>query len=41
VTRFESALGIGYALDRPGCDRLGNPLDLVPAEVAQAEQLAE
>jgi len=37
VTRLEAALGIGYGLDRPRCDGLGNPLDLVPAEVAQTE----
>src|SRR5262249_38784573 len=39
--RLEAALGIGYALDRPRRDRLGNPLDLVPAEVAQTKQIAE
>src|SRR5215831_17534187 len=32
--RLEAALGIGYALHHPRCDRLGNTLDLVPAEVA-------
>jgi hypothetical protein len=35
VDRLEAALGIGYALDRPRCDRLGNTLNLVPAEVTQ------
>src|SRR6266567_3338867 len=39
--RLEAALGIGYALDRPRCDRLGNTLDLLPAEVTQMEQIAE
>src|SRR6516162_5215429 len=39
--RLEAALGIGYPLDRPRCDRLGNTLDLVPAEVAQAEHIAK
>jgi hypothetical protein len=39
--RLEAALGIGYALDRPRCHRLGNTLDLVPAEIAQTEQIAE
>src|SRR5262249_30784999 len=39
--RLEAALGIGYALDSPRRDRLGNTLDLVPAEVAQTEQIAE
>src|SRR5919198_1451061 len=41
VDRLEAALGIGYALDRPRCDRLGNTLDLVPAEVTQMKQIAE
>src|SRR5262245_33256143 len=41
ANRLEAALGIGYALDHPRCDRLGNILGLVPAEVAQTEQIAE
>ena len=32
---------IGHALDRPRCDRLGNTLDLVPAEVTQMKQIPE
>src|SRR6266481_1481876 len=40
VDRLEAALGIGYALDRPR-DRLGNTLNLVPAEVTQMKQIAE
>ena len=32
VDRLEAALRIGYALDRPRGDRLGNTLDIVPAE---------
>ena len=32
---------VGYALDRPRCDRLGNTLDFVPAEVTQMKQIAE
>jgi len=39
--RLEAALGIGYAFDRPRCDRLGNTLDLVPPKVAQTEQIPE
>src|SRR5262249_57287910 len=39
--RLETAFRIGYALDRPRRDRLGNTLDLVPPEVAQTEQIAE
>jgi hypothetical protein len=39
--RLEAALGIGYALHRPRCDRLGNTLDLVAAEVTQTEQIAK
>ena len=39
--RLEAALGIGHALDRPRRDRLGNTLDLVPAEVTQTKQIAE
>src|SRR5215468_4358371 len=39
--RLEAALGIGYALDRPCRDRLGNTLELVRAEVAQTEQITE
>src|SRR5262249_23908877 len=39
--RLEAALGIGHALDRPGRDRLGNTLELVPAEVTQTKQIAE
>ena len=39
--RLEAALGSRHALDRPRRDRLGNTLDLVPAEVAQTEQIAE
>src|SRR5262249_11265534 len=38
---FEAALGIGYALDRPRCDWLGNTLDLMPAKIAQTEQITE
>jgi len=41
ANRLEATLGIGYPLDHPRCDRLGNTLDLVPAEVAQTEQIAE
>src|SRR5262249_60303913 len=39
--RLETALGSRYALDRPRRDRLGNTLELMMAEVAQAEQIAE
>ena len=39
--RLEAALGSRDALDRPRRNRLGNPLDLVPAEVAQTEEIAE
>src|SRR5262249_23073458 len=39
--RLEAALGSRHALDRPRCDRLGNTLNLVPAEVAQTKQIAE
>ena len=39
--RLETALGGRHALDRPRRDRLGNTLDLVQAEVAQTEQIAE
>jgi hypothetical protein len=35
--RLEAALGSRHAFDRPCRDGLGNPLDLVPAEVAQTE----
>src|SRR5262249_47918531 len=34
---LEAALGSRHALDRPRRHRLGNTLDLVPAEVAQTE----
>src|SRR5262249_17675142 len=39
--RLEAALGSRHALDHPRRDRLGNTLDLVLAEVAQTEQIAE
>src|SRR5262249_47843653 len=39
--RLEAALGSRHALHSPRRDRLGNPLDLMPAEVAQTEQIAE
>src|SRR5262249_20228708 len=39
--RLEAALGSRHALDRPRRHRLGNTLDLVPAEVAQTEQIAK
>ncbi len=39
--RLEAALGGRHALDRPRSDRLGNTLDLVLAEVAQTEEIAE
>src|SRR5215468_7840241 len=35
ANRLEAAFGIGYALDRPCRDRLGDTLELVRAEVAQ------
>src|SRR5262249_16837095 len=38
---LEATLGVRNTLDRPRCDRLGKALDLVPAEVAQTEQIAE
>jgi hypothetical protein len=39
--RLEPALCYGDALDRKGLDRLGEPLDRLPAEVAQPEQVAD
>src|SRR5262249_40326833 len=39
--RLEAALGIGNALDCPRRHWLGDTPDLVPAEVAQTEQIAE
>src|SRR6476620_7118224 len=41
VDRLEADLGSRHALDRPRGDRLGNTLDLVPAEVTQMKQIAE
>ena len=41
ATRLEAALGSQQTLDRPCRDRPGNTLDLVLAEVAQTEQIAE
>src|SRR5260370_41233105 len=41
MDRLEAALGIGYALDGPRCDRLGNTLNLVSAEGTQMKQIAE
>jgi hypothetical protein len=38
---LEAALSIRYALNRPRGDRIGNTLDLVPAEVPQTEQIAD
>ena len=38
--RFEAALGCRHPRDRPGLDRLGETLDLVPAERAQLEPIA-
>src|SRR5262249_31999016 len=39
--RLEAALRSRHAFDHPRRDRRGNALDLVPAEVAQTEQIAE
>src|SRR5262245_9773965 len=39
--RLEAVLGSRQTLDRPCRDRLGNTLDLMQAEVAQTEQIAE
>src|SRR5262249_28132760 len=39
--RLEAALGSRRPLDHPRRDRLGNSLDLVLAEIAQTEQIAE
>src|SRR5262249_58556383 len=39
--RLEATLGNRHACDRPSRDRLSNTLDLVPAKVAEAEQIAE
>jgi hypothetical protein len=41
VDGLEAALGSRHTLDRPRRDRLGNTLDIVPAEVAQTKQIAE
>ena len=38
---LETALGSRHALDRPCRNRLGNALDVMAAEVAQTEQVAE
>src|SRR5215510_12121495 len=38
---LEAALGIRCALDRPRRDRLGNTPGLVPAKIAQTEQVTE
>src|SRR5262249_38165408 len=39
--RLKAALGIRYAFDHPRRDWLGDALYLVPAEIAQTEQIAE
>src|SRR5262249_36385832 len=39
--RFEAALGRRRPLNRPGLDRLGETLDLVPAERLQPEEVAD
>ena len=39
--RFEAALGGRHPLDRPGLDRLGETLDLMPTERLQPEQIAD
>src|SRR6476469_8225844 len=39
--RLEAALGGRDTLDRPRCNRLGNALELVPAKIAQTEEVAE
>src|SRR5262249_52390290 len=39
--RLEAALGSRHAFNHPCRDRLGNTLELVPAEVAQTEQISE
>src|SRR5256886_16338184 len=41
VNRLEAALGIGYAFDRPRCDRLAKTLHLMPTEAAPTEQIPE
>ena len=38
---LEPALALGDAERRPGLDRLGEPLDRVPAEIAQAKAIAD
>jgi hypothetical protein len=39
--RFEATLGCRYPLDRPGLDRLGQTLGLMPAECLQPEPIAD
>jgi hypothetical protein len=41
VHRFEAAFGCRHPLDRPGLDRLGQTLDLVPTECLEPEPIAE
>jgi hypothetical protein len=41
VRRLEPAVALGYTERRPGLDRLGEPLDLMPSEIAQAKAVAE
>jgi hypothetical protein len=41
VRRFEAAFGCRHPLDRPGLDRLGQTLDLVPTECLEPEPIAE
>src|SRR5262249_61395294 len=41
TNRLEAALGSRHAFDHPRRDRIGNPFDLLAAEVAQTEQIAE
>ena len=38
---LEAALGSRETLDRPRCNRRGNTLELVPAQIAQTEEMAE